>query len=170
VTDEILENNIFDVAAATIRLYHHHLVRFPSVDVLVYNGRDGSISAKRAHGAATAPVAVDILDQDILGRRLYGYALVFVSHHDIVYPAVGTGDVDTVETTPVASADRHVVGFAVRAVVDYEVEHGRVDKNYVVDPKVGRFLNAKKTRAISLAVLVVLVTIACNCDQHCDGT
>jgi len=170
VTDEVLENNIFDVAAATVRLDHHHLVRFPGVDVLVYNGGDGGVSTERAHGAAATPVTVDVLDQDIFGRRLYGDALVFVSHHDIMYPAVGTGDINTVETTPVASADRHIVGFAVCAIVDYEVEHGCVNKNDVVDSKVGRFFNAKKTGAISLAVLVVLITIACNCGQHCDGT
>lgn len=170
MADEVLENDIFDIAAATIGLDHHHLVRFPGVDVLVYYGGDGGVSAERAHGAAAAPVAVDVLNQDIFGRRLYSDALIFVGHHDIVYPAIRTSDINTVETTPVTSADRHIVGFAVCAIVDYEVEHGCVDKDYVVDSKVGRFLNAEKTGAISLAVLVVLVTIAYDCNQYCNGT
>jgi hypothetical protein len=114
-----------------------HLIRLPGVDILVYDGRDGSISAKRAHGAAAAPVAVDVLDQDILGRRLYSDALVFVRHHDIVYPAISAGDIDAVETTPITPTDRHVVGFTVRTIVNDEVEHGRVNEDHVVNREVG---------------------------------
>jgi hypothetical protein len=84
-----------------------------------------------------------------------------------VHPQVCASDVDTIKTSPVASAYGHVVCFTIRASVDDKVKHGRIDKYDVVHRKVVRFLNTEKTGAVSLAVLVILVTVACLTSVRC---
>lgn len=48
----------------------YHLVRADSVDVAVSDVSDIDVLSERSHSAATRPVAVDVLDEDILRRRL----------------------------------------------------------------------------------------------------
>jgi hypothetical protein len=47
------------------------LVRGPGVDITVDDIGDIDVGREGAHGAATAPVAVDVLDEDVLGGTLY---------------------------------------------------------------------------------------------------
>lgn len=64
--------------------YHVHLIRAPGVDVLVCNLADIDIGTQRAHCAASRPIAVDVLNEDIGGWRLDCDALVLVGDHDVV--------------------------------------------------------------------------------------
>lgn len=134
--DEILQRDVGDTAIASIRLEHKHLVTRPRIDVPVGNIRHRSASAKRSHAASTRPVAINIFHQNVLGRRFYSDAFVFVGYHDIVDPDVVAPDIDPVETALVSAADGHVVDFAVCAGVDGEVEGGGVDEGDVVDGEV----------------------------------
>jgi hypothetical protein len=65
VTDEAFENNILDIAVASVGLDHHHLVGVPGVNVLVDHVRYCSARTKRADGATSAPVTIDVLDLEI---------------------------------------------------------------------------------------------------------
>jgi hypothetical protein len=76
-----------------------------------------------------------------------------------VNPDVVTKDIYTVETAPIGTTDSHVVGLTVVALVHNKVEHGRINKNNVVNGEVFCLFNAKETGTVSLAVLVVLVTV-----------
>lgn len=69
-TDEVFESDIGNGAAAAVALDHVHLVGGPGVDVAVGDVADVNVGGERAHGAATAPVAVDVLNQDALGGTL----------------------------------------------------------------------------------------------------
>lgn len=68
------------------------------------------------------PVAVDALDQDVVGRVLDGDALVSVRDFDVVHPDIGSRYVDAVEATLVAATDDSVVQLAVGTLVEREVE------------------------------------------------
>lgn len=70
LTDEILEGDIGNRATASVALDKHHLVRVPGVHVSEGDRADVSILAEGSHTAATAPVAVDVFDQDVLGGTL----------------------------------------------------------------------------------------------------
>ena len=83
VADEVLKHDVFDVPTATVGFDHHHLVRFPGVDVLVLDLGDGGVGAQRAHAAPTRPVAVDVFDEEVGGRRFDGDTFVFVGDHDL---------------------------------------------------------------------------------------
>ena len=61
-TNEVLEKDILDIAAASVALDHVHLVRIPGVDVAVGDVANINIGAKGAHGTAATPVAVDVFD------------------------------------------------------------------------------------------------------------
>jgi hypothetical protein len=71
-TDEVLQDQVGHCAAAAVALDHVHLVRGPGVDVTVEDVGDVDAGAQGAHGAATAPVAVDVFDKNVLGGALYG--------------------------------------------------------------------------------------------------
>lgn len=66
LTDEVLKQQISRRATTTIALNEHHVVRVPGIDVPVRDITDIGILSKRAHTASTAPVAVDILNQNVL--------------------------------------------------------------------------------------------------------
>lgn len=70
-TDKVLQDQVGYCATAAVALDHVHLVRGPGVDVTVKDVGDVDVGRQGAHGAATTPVAVDILDEDVLGRTLY---------------------------------------------------------------------------------------------------
>lgn len=70
LTDEILKQQVSRGATTTIALNEHHVVGVPGIDVPVSDITDIGILSKRAHTASTAPVAVDILNQDVLRRTL----------------------------------------------------------------------------------------------------
>lgn len=70
LTNEVLQKDILDVTAASVALDHVHLVRVPGVDVAVGDIADIDIGSKGAHGTATTPVAVDVLNQNVLGGTL----------------------------------------------------------------------------------------------------
>ena len=78
----------------------------------------------------------------------------------VVDPDVAAPYIDTVETTPVAAANGHVVCLAVGDGRHDEVEHRRVDESDIVDGKVGALFNSEETRTVPLAVLVVFVPVA----------
>lgn len=69
-TNEVLQDNVRYGAATTIALDHVHLVGGPGVDVAVSDVADVNVGGKRAHGATTAPVAVDVLNENALGGTL----------------------------------------------------------------------------------------------------
>jgi hypothetical protein len=65
-TNEVLKDCVFEGPAAAVGLDHHHLVGRPGVDITVENVADVGVCPERADGTAAAPVAVDVLDQDIV--------------------------------------------------------------------------------------------------------
>jgi hypothetical protein len=69
-TDEVLQDQVGHGAATAVALDHVHLVRGPGVDITVNDVGDIDVGREGAHGAATAPVAVDVLDEDVLGGTL----------------------------------------------------------------------------------------------------
>lgn len=160
LADEVLEDDVGHGAAAAVGLDHHHLVGLVGVDVTVLDVRDIRVLSQRAESTAARPVAVDVLDQDVVGGRLDGNALVLVGDHDIVDPDVVTPDVNAVETTVVTAADGQVVELAVLAGVKGEVEGGRVSQSQVVDGEVGDIVETQDTGARDGAVLVELVAVA----------
>lgn len=78
--------------------------------------------AERSHGATTGPVAVDLLNENVIGRALDSNTLVLVGDLDIVNPDVGAPNIDSVQTTLVSTADDHVVQFTIGASVERQVE------------------------------------------------
>jgi hypothetical protein len=70
LTDEVLKKEILDVATASVALDHVHLVGLPGVDVAVGDVTDVDVGAQGSHGTAATPVAVDVLDENVLGRTL----------------------------------------------------------------------------------------------------
>lgn len=83
VANEVLKQDVFNVSGAAVGLDHHHLVGLPGVDVAVFDLGDGCVGAERTHAATAGPVAVNVLDKQVGGRGLDGYALVLVGDHDL---------------------------------------------------------------------------------------
>ena len=77
-------------------------------------------------------------------------------------PDICAHDIEAVEAAPVAAPNDHVVRLAVCDGVHDKVEHGRVDKEDVVDGEVVCLLDTQETGAVALAVLVVLVSETCT--------
>jgi hypothetical protein len=73
VADEVLEYTIRDGAVSTVGLEHHHVVRLPSVDVGIGDLGDVGIDAKRPDAGATGPVAIYILDEEVIAGVLKKY-------------------------------------------------------------------------------------------------
>ena len=69
-TDEVFQQNVGHRSITTVALDHVHLVGGPGVDVAVGDVGNVDSSRQRAHGTATTPIAVDALDQNVLGRTL----------------------------------------------------------------------------------------------------
>lgn len=70
MANEILQDDVLHVSTTSIRFYHHHLVRFVGVYVSVHHIRDIDVDAERAERGATAPVAIYVLNKDVVGRTL----------------------------------------------------------------------------------------------------
>jgi len=109
VTDEVLERDAADCTRTAVGLDHEHVVAGPGVDIAVYYVGNGSIGPKTAEGASTGPVAVDVFNQNVLGRRLDSHAFIFVGDHDIVDVDVGRPDINTIETAFIATTNGQVV-------------------------------------------------------------
>lgn len=65
-------------------------------------------------------------------------------------PDVVRPDIDAIEAAPFATANGHVVDFAVGAGIQRVMVHGRVNKGDVVDREVGDLVSAEETRAFAL--------------------
>lgn len=70
-TNKVLENDIFDRATSAIGLDHHHLIGRPGVDITIENVANISVCPKRANGRATAPVTINVLNENVMCRALY---------------------------------------------------------------------------------------------------
>ena len=70
LTNEVLEEDILGEAATSVALNQHHVVRVPGVNVAVSDVANVGIRAERTHTTATAPVAVDAFNKDVLRRTL----------------------------------------------------------------------------------------------------
>jgi hypothetical protein len=70
VADEVLHDDVLHIPTASVRLYHHHLVRLVGVYVLVHHVRYIDIDSKRAECRAAAPITVYILNKDVMSRTL----------------------------------------------------------------------------------------------------
>lgn len=53
-----------------------YLIACPCVDIFVRDVRDVSVDSKRSHRTSTRPIAVNVLDQDVLCWRFDCYALI----------------------------------------------------------------------------------------------
>lgn len=109
VADKVLKGAVADGAGTAVGLDHHHLVGVGGVDVAVDDLGDGDVGTEGAEGGTAGPVAVDVLDEDVLAGGLDGDALVLVGNHDVVDVDVVGEDVHAVETAGVASTDGQVV-------------------------------------------------------------
>lgn len=118
-----------------------------------------NISSQRAHRATTAPVAVDLLDQEMVRGVLDRHTFVLVGDLDVVDPDVGAPDIDPVEATLVTPVDNHVVDLAVGASVYGEVKLRGVDEDDVVNGEVLDIVQAQETCTV-FALLVELVAVA----------
>lgn len=87
-SQEVLKEDVLDVAASAVALEHVHLVATVGVDVAVVNVRDGSSVGKRSHGASTRLVAPNALDEEVGCGRLDGDTFVAVGDLNIVDPMV----------------------------------------------------------------------------------
>lgn len=113
VSDEVGKCAVPDRSVAAVGLDHEHLVAIDSVDLVIRDVRDVNVQSETTHGAAARPVAVDLLNENILRCVLDCDAFVPVGHLDVVDPYVAATDVDSVQTAFVAATDNHVVCFAV---------------------------------------------------------
>lgn len=78
-----------------------------------------------------------------------------------MYPDVRSPNIDTVQPTPVGTANDHVVHFSIRACVHSEVEGRRVNQRNVVHTKVFDLIQTQDTRAVGI-ILKERVTITLN--------
>lgn len=84
-----------------------------------------SAGAQRSHGAASGPVAVDLLNQDVVRGTLHGNTLVLVADLNIVDPDVGAPDINTIQASLVAAVDDQVVQLTILAGIEREMEERR---------------------------------------------
>lgn len=122
VTSEGVEGKVVDISVATVGLDHKHLVGVVGVDVAVLNIVDCNTGAERSHGTSTRPVAVHLLNQNVVCGTLDGDTLVLVGDLDIVNPDVCAPDIDTIQPTLVGTANDHVVQLTVCAGIKGQVE------------------------------------------------
>lgn len=66
LTDEIFKDCIGNRSTSAIALDHVHLVGLPGVDVAIHNIADVRVRSQRPHTAPTAPIAIDILNENVL--------------------------------------------------------------------------------------------------------
>lgn len=82
-TNEVLKNDVGYIARATIALDHHHLVRVPGVDIAVDNVADVGAGTEGSDGTSATGVAVDVLDQEVVGVGLLRLELALWQLQDI---------------------------------------------------------------------------------------
>lgn len=178
MANKVLKSYIFYVTATTIGLYHHHLVRLPGVNVSVMDLRNSRVGTKRSHSTSATPVAVDVLNEDILRRAFNSDALVFVGNHDllliskaldgsrsvgcsdIVNPDIVTPNINAVQASPVTTSDGHVIYFTIGAGVHRKMKSRCVNKNDVMNGEVGDLLQTENPRTRSATLRMDFVSIA----------
>lgn len=74
MTDKILEHGIRDGTRPAVGFDQEHLVRLPSVDIAVRYFGDASIRTKRPNGRTPAPIAVNVLDKEVITRVLVHFS------------------------------------------------------------------------------------------------
>lgn len=70
LTDEIFKDCIGNHSTSSIALDHVHLVGLPGIDVAIHNIADVRVRSQRPHTASTAPIAIDILNENVLRGAL----------------------------------------------------------------------------------------------------
>ena len=76
MTDEVFEDAVRYGTGSSVRLDHEHLVRLPGVDIAVGDFRDGGVCTERANGAASTPVAIYVLDEEVVAGILLMFRLI----------------------------------------------------------------------------------------------
>lgn len=66
MANEVFHENIFQVSTTSIGLDHHHLVRVHGIDISVDHVRNRDVSTERTECRPPAPVAVNILYENVL--------------------------------------------------------------------------------------------------------
>lgn len=84
--DEVLKHCVLECPVAAVGFDHHHLVGRPGVDITIENIADIGVCPEGADGTATAPVTVDVLNQDIVRWALLVISISFFPH---IYMAFG---------------------------------------------------------------------------------
>jgi hypothetical protein len=78
----------------------------------------------------------------------------------VMNPDIVTCHINTVETSPITTSDSHVVGFAICASADDEVEHGSIDEDEIMHGEVYRLLDTEETSTVSFPVFVIFITVS----------
>lgn len=88
--NEVLEEDVLDVSRAAIGLDHIDLVTTIGIDVAVKDVLDRCIGSQGTHRTTSGLVAPDLLDKDVVCRRLDGDTFIAVGDFDVVNPNIGS--------------------------------------------------------------------------------
>lgn len=81
-----------------------------------------SIRSQRSHSTPTTPVAINILDQNVVGGTLHSHTFILVGDFHVVDMDVASPDIDAIKSPSVTATNDHIVDLAVTRVVHDKME------------------------------------------------
>lgn len=87
MNNDLVPQHVLDITVSVVR-FQVTSICLIHIEPVILDVLDACVETQRADGRAAAEVAVDALDQEVLGRRLDSNALITIADLDIMDPDV----------------------------------------------------------------------------------